>query len=63
MLVPEDVDNLTPEERHNVYKMMQLKVSVRPEGTPEATWALGEEPIVCRTETAAHTAPTARARP
>jgi site-specific DNA recombinase len=60
MLVPQDLDNLTPEERHNVYKMMQLKVSVRPGGTPEATWAFGGEPIVCRSETAARTAPRGR---
>jgi hypothetical protein len=53
MLVPEVLDNLTPEERHNVYKMMQLKVSLRPGGIPAATWALGGKPIVCRTETAA----------
>ncbi len=51
--VPEDLDNLTPEERHNVYKMMRLRVNVWPEGTPEANWAFGGEPMVCQTESAA----------
>ena len=61
-LVPEDLDNLTPEERHNVYKMMQLKVNVRPGGTPEVNWAFGGGPVVCQTESAPRTALTARVR-
>jgi site-specific DNA recombinase len=59
-LVPEDLDNLTAEERHNVYKMMQLRVNVWPGGTLEANWAFGGDPLVCRNELVARTAPRGR---
>jgi hypothetical protein len=52
--IPEALDNLTPpEERHNVYKMMRLRVNVRPGGIPELTWAVTGEPTVCHSESVA----------
>lgn len=33
---PEDLDALSPEERHHVYRLMRLEVLVRPDGSLEA---------------------------
>ena len=39
---PEALDDLTPEERHDVYKMMRLKVLISADGTVEVTGVFGE---------------------
>jgi len=36
-MVPEALDDLTPEERHGVYKMMRLKVLISTDGSLEIT--------------------------
>jgi site-specific DNA recombinase len=38
-IAPEALDSLAPEERHTFYKMLRLTVVVRPDGTPEVSWA------------------------
>jgi Glutathione S-transferase, C-terminal domain len=38
-MVPEALDGLTPEERHRVYKMMRLKVTIYADGLAEVTGA------------------------
>jgi site-specific DNA recombinase len=38
-MVPEALDGLTPEERHRVYKMMRLKVTMYADGLAEVTGA------------------------
>ncbi len=35
--IPEHLENLTPEERHHVYKVLQLGCLLRPKGPPELT--------------------------
>ena len=40
-MVPEALDDLTPEEHHRVYRMLRLKVLVRPDGTLEGSGTLG----------------------
>lgn len=49
---PEALDSLTPEERHQWYKMLRLRVDVRGDGVPEVSWAGGPagEPV-CETAT------------
>jgi hypothetical protein len=46
-VAPDVLDALAPEERHHVYKMLQLKVLAYPDGTLEAYWAFGRETLVC----------------
>lgn len=48
----EALDSLTPEERHQWYKMLRLRVDVRGDGVPEVSWAGGPagEPV-CETAT------------
>jgi hypothetical protein len=41
-MVPEGLDTLGPEERHRVYKILGLKVSVQPSGVLEVSWTFGE---------------------
>jgi DNA-binding transcriptional MerR regulator len=41
-MVPEGLDALSPEERHRVYKMLGLKVSVQPSGLLEVSGTFGE---------------------
>jgi hypothetical protein len=36
-MVPEELDDLTSEERHQIYKMLRLQVSVGPEMPPEVS--------------------------
>ena len=38
-MVPEALDGLTPEERHRVYRMMRLKVTMYADGLAEVTGA------------------------
>src|SRR5215204_2457055 len=40
-MVPEALDDLTPEERHDVYKMMRLKLIAFPDGSVEVTGVFG----------------------
>ncbi len=35
--IPEQLDNLTPEERHHIYKLLQLRCLLRPDAPPELT--------------------------
>jgi hypothetical protein len=42
-MVPEALDILAPEERHRVYKMLRLAVTVQPEGILEVSGAFGSE--------------------
>jgi hypothetical protein len=47
-MAPEALGSLLPEERHQVYKMLRLKVAARMDGELEVTGALGEN--VCTDE-------------
>ena len=40
-MVPEALDDLTPKERRDVYKMMRLKVIVFSDGSVEVTGVFG----------------------
>jgi len=40
-MVPEALDELTPEERHRAYKMLRLSVSVYADGLAEISGAFG----------------------
>lgn len=46
----EALDTLTPNEKHQVYRILQLKVIVREDGTPEVSGAFGEGLNVCTVE-------------
>jgi DNA repair ATPase RecN len=41
-IAPEALDSLTPEERHRVYKMLRLEVSVRADSSLEVSGVFGE---------------------
>lgn len=47
-MAPVALDSLLPEERHQVYKMLRLKVAARMDGGLEVSGALGEN--VCTNE-------------
>jgi hypothetical protein len=49
-MVPEGLDALSPEERHRVYKMLGLKVSVHPSGILEVSGTFGEGLELSETE-------------
>jgi site-specific DNA recombinase len=49
--VPEALDDLTPEERHHVYKMLRLRVVMGPGTSPEVSGVFGEGALVCGSET------------
>ena len=51
-MVPEALDSLTPEEHHYVYKMLRLRVALRPDAPPEVSGRFGEGLDVSKTETA-----------
>ena len=51
-MTPEALDNLTPEERHQFYKMLRLKVVAEPNGDIELSGAFVTAPEVCLSETA-----------
>ena len=46
-MVPEGLDALSSEERHRVYKMLGLKVSVQPSGILEVSGTFGEGLKLC----------------
>jgi hypothetical protein len=41
-MVPEKLDRLTPEERHQIYRMLRLEVYLPPEGPIEVRGILRE---------------------
>ena len=44
-VAPEALDALTPEERHHVYRMLQLDVLIHPVDTLEVSGAFAEGPL------------------
>ena len=44
-LVPETLENLDPEERHRVYKMLELEANIHQDGTLELVGVLADPPI------------------
>jgi hypothetical protein len=46
-LVPEELDELTSEERHQIYKMLRLQVTVGLDMPPEVSEAFGEDLGFC----------------
>jgi hypothetical protein len=38
-VAPERLDALTPEQRHQFYKVLRLTVFVQADGVPEVSWA------------------------
>ena len=49
---PEALDSLTPEQRHQWYKLLKLKVGVFADGNVEVSWAgSASRGAVCETET------------
>lgn len=48
--VPEAIENLTPEERYRVYKMLRLNVVAHPDSRLEVTGVLGSAQEVCHPE-------------
>lgn len=46
----EALDELTPEERHQVYRMLRLRAAVRIGDTLEVSGMFGEASGFCRTE-------------
>ena len=51
-MVPEALDSLTPEEHHYVYKILRLRVALRPDAPPEVSGMFGGQLDVSNTETA-----------
>ena len=49
-MVPEELDDLTSEERHQIYKMLRLQVSVGPDMPPEVSGAFGRDLDFCELE-------------
>jgi hypothetical protein len=49
-MAPGALDGLSPEGRHRVYKLLELRVGVHLDGTLEASGVLGEPPEVCNLE-------------
>ena len=45
--VPIALDNLVPEERHRIYKMLRLKVLVYPDARLQVSGVLGTDQEVC----------------
>jgi hypothetical protein len=41
-MVPEALDSLTPQERHQIYKVLRLRVVAGPNGEVEASGAFGD---------------------
>ena len=41
-IAPDALDSLTPEERHNLYKLVRLRVVIYPNCDLEISWAGGE---------------------
>jgi hypothetical protein len=51
-MVPQALDSLTPEERHQVYKMLRVEVVVDANGRVEVIGALRADPEVCNSDSA-----------
>ena len=49
-MAPEALNALTPEERHQFYKMLRLRVSAYPDSSLEVSGAFGEGVDVCMLE-------------
>jgi len=54
-MVPAALDSLTPEEHHYVYKMLRLRVALRPDAPPEVSGMFGGDLDISNTETASYT--------
>jgi len=50
-MAPEALDNLTPEERHQFYRMLRLRVVVQPGGRTQVSGALNSDQGICTLET------------
>ncbi len=50
-MIPEALDDLAPEERHRVYKLLKLRVKLHEDGAPEVSGVFCDRPAVCKTET------------
>jgi site-specific DNA recombinase len=61
-MVPEELDRLTAEERHQVYKMLRLKVVTNPDGSLEVSGAFGDGFGICETDTVRSRFSTGRTR-
>ena len=48
---PNALDSLAPEERHHVYKMLKLRVTVSLDGTLEVSGAFGDAFAMCNLQT------------
>jgi site-specific DNA recombinase len=59
-MVPEALETLSPEERHYVYKILQLQVVVGPDVPPEVSGMLGHDILVCGPETTSSRPSTSR---
>jgi len=51
-MMPEALDALSPEERHRIYKMLGLRVVLRPDAPPEVSGTFGAALGVSESETA-----------
>jgi hypothetical protein len=60
-MAPEALDSLTPEERHQFYKMLRLRVVVQPDGTLQLSGALTDGQGVCTLETTSDAVATVHA--
>jgi site-specific DNA recombinase len=49
-LLPEAIDDLAPEERHYIYKMLKLRVNMHPDRMLEVSGVLGEDLGLCKSE-------------
>jgi chromosome segregation ATPase len=47
-MAPNALDSLAPEERHHVYKMLKLRVTVSLDGTLEVSGAFGDDFTMCK---------------
>jgi hypothetical protein len=50
-MAPEALNELTPEERHQVYRMLRLQDVIKMEGELEISGTFGEKAEFCPTET------------
>jgi Recombinase zinc beta ribbon domain len=50
-VAPDALESLTPEERHQVYKMLRLKVIANRDGSLEASGAFADDLSFCQSET------------
>jgi hypothetical protein len=49
-MVPAALKDLSPEERHRIYKLLKLGVQMVPEGTLQVSGTFGYEPLFCANE-------------